>query len=165
MKLEISEHAAGLIGFKGAVYSADAWDPASSNAQDDKEWSGLYIAEDETTAKGYLPDAVATGNAYIHKVGLKENVHIITCLDEGFKAGNINIKQLKEALRDNNIPVDDNELLMPTLGKLKFLFKCYNNEEGSLEIIVPNSMCNYIYMQDYKKCELKNYEVLYCHTF
>jgi hypothetical protein len=164
MKITIGTLAAGLIGFKGASYSADAWNPVvyAGNAGNDQDWSGLYIAAEESTAQGYLPDAVGNGCAYIHQVSLTRNVDMITCLDESFKTGNINMGSLKEALRENSIPVGNDELLMPRLGKLGYVFRCYNSEEGAIEIIVPNSMLDRIQMYKYKMCEMKNYAVLYC---
>lgn len=164
MKITIGTLAAGLIGFKGASYSADAWNPVvyAGNAGNNQEWSGLYIAAEENTAQGYLPDTVGNGYAYIHRVGLSGDLDLITCLDESFKTGNINMDLLKETLRDNNIRVENDAPLMPALGKLGYAFKCYNNEEGAIEIIIPNNMLDRIQMYKYKMCEMKNYEVLYC---
>lgn len=168
MKVAIGVLPAGFIGYKGASYTAEAWSPVTyaDNTEDNKDWSGLYIAAEEDTAKGYLPDMVenGSGDTYIHKVGLIADTKVVTCLDPDFQTGNINMNSLKTALRNEGITVEDHELLIPRLGKLGYLFKCYNNEEGEFEIIVPNSMVKkgIIQMHAYKKCEIKNYEIREC---
>ncbi|MFG6105623.1 hypothetical protein U2F10_25470 [Leptothoe sp. EHU-05/26/07-4] len=164
MKIELSK-LSGLIGYKGASYKS--WDASyyKSEAKNDADWSGLYIALDENVAQGYLPDMVPSpgnGKAYIHKVSLDEKVNLITCLDDSFKTGKIDIDALKSALSGQGIVVKKNEKIIPKLGKLGYLFKCFNNEEGAIEIIVPNNMVDKISMSKYKECQLKNYTVQNC---
>lgn len=168
MDIKLTELSPGFLGYKGASYTADAWNPKiyGEEANNDKDWSGLYIAAEESTAKGYLPDMVENGCGltYIHKANLLTEVKLITCLDESFKTGDININTLKESLRAKGISVQDYDLLMPKLGELGYLFKCYNNEESEIEIIVPNSLVENIQMCKYKICELKQYEIINCST-
>lgn len=167
MEVKIGKLAIGFIGYKGAGYTK--WDSAfyMKNSTSDKDWSGLYIAADNDTAKGYLPDAVpedANGNGivYIHKAEVTEEVNLITCMDESFKTGEIDMDALRSALDKNDVKVNDKELVMTKLGELGYFFKCYNNEDGAIEIIVPNSMADKITMSPFKQCELKNYEVSKC---
>jgi hypothetical protein len=164
MNIEIEDLTEGFIGYKAASY--EVWNPETyrDHAANDKEWSGLYVAPLESTASGYLVDMVQGGEgiAYIHKVELSEDTRVIVCLDEGFKTGNINMAELKESLRNAGVDVQDDQLLMPRLGALNYFFKCYNNEEGDLEIIVPNVMTDRILMPNYKRCTINDYKVESC---
>ncbi len=167
MNIETGELNIGFVGYKAASYKV--WDSAIylQSAKNDKEWSGLYIAEAENTACGYLPDMVGdsgTGTTYIHNAQLTENVNLVICLDDSFKTGDIDMDALKLALSEKGIDVQNDQLLMPRLGELGYFFKCYNNEEGAIEIIAPNVMTDKITMSEYKKCEIKNYEIESCQT-
>lgn len=167
MNISLGSINGGFIGYKAASY--ENWDSTiyQKNSDNGNEWSGLYIAEEESTACGYLPDMVGDGGsgiAYIHKVDLNENVNIVICLDDSFRTGEIDMDALKKALREKGLDVQDNQLLMPRLGELGYFFKCYNNDEGAIEIIVPNVMADKITMPNFKKCKVKNYETEYCES-
>ncbi|NER39332.1 MAG: hypothetical protein F6J93_36195 [Oscillatoria sp. SIO1A7] len=146
MKIEISVLSAGEIGYKASSYSADNWDHSKFSEESKKEqerkteeerkkedenWPGLYIAEVEDVAEGYLYNYIDKGKkkddkddktAYINKVVLTKDVNLITCLDESFKTGNIDMNALKKALCEKEIPVEDGDLLMPKLGELQYFF-------------------------------------------
>jgi hypothetical protein len=149
----------GQIGFKSAGY--ETWNSVTyvNTAKNDQDWSGLYVAVVEDTAKGYLPDMVESGagTAYIHKVILSEAVKMIVCMDDGFKTGSYDMGALKLALAAKHVAVDTGDLLMPKLGQLGYLFKCYNNEDGAIEIIVPNNMVGKLVMNRYKKVKISGY--------
>lgn len=159
MDLEIKEFKE-LEGYKATSY--ERWDPAQYDGDDTKDWSGLYIAEIESTAQGYLPDTVKSGFAFIHKVSLINKMKLIICLDDSFKTGDIDIDTLKKSLRANDIDVQGNHLLIPRLGELGYAFMCYNNMEGDKEIIIPNTLVENIKMSLYKKCKLTDYVVESC---
>ena len=152
-----------FIGFKSTSFQA--WDASvyAKSVNDQYDWSGLYIAEKQETAEGYIPDMVSAdgrGIAYLQKVQLIAATNIIIFYDYGFKTGDIDTEKVKRNLRDHGIEVKSNELLIPALGKLGYLFKCYNNEEGEMEIIIPNSLINKVSMVPYKQVELKNFEII-----
>ena len=163
-KYTIEELSEGFIGYKGASY--ERWNPEvyKEDAKNDTDWSGLYIAELEKITEGYLPDMVPGGNgtAYIHKVGINTKVNLITCYEDSFKTGNIDINTLKSELRNLGVGIQDGDFLMPKLGQLGYFFKCYNNEEGDFEIIIPNNMVDIVTMSQYKECEMQNYEIKGC---
>ena len=165
LDIEIGTLSKGCIGFKGAGYKV--WDSTKyiDEANNNGEWSGLYVAQTEATAEGYLPDMVqppGNGTVYIHNVNLTNDLKLITCLDDSFKTGNIDMTALKTALRQQGIDVAEDELLMPKLGKLGYAFKCYNNEEGAIEIIIPNMLAGNIEMTQYKECVMKGYILQKC---
>ncbi|WP_407353112.1 hypothetical protein [Luteimonas sp. R10] len=161
MKVTISKLSAGSIGFKAASYAK--WDPQLfiDTAPNDENWSGLYVAEDEDVAAGYLVDCVAGGNgaAYIHEVDVSCEVPLLVCMDEAFKGGvdGIDMDALRVAVREVGVQIADGPF-MPALGALGYFFRCYNNEDGATEIIVPVPLAGEIAMRDYKECTLRNYE-------
>lgn len=142
--ISIIENQLDIKGFK--AFESNIWDVVEykKNMTNNKDWSGFYIAEEKSIAKGYLPDAIkdkkGNGLAHIHKVQLNRDVKIILCLDEGLKTGKIDPANVKRALREKGIDVKDEEPLIPRLGELGYLFKCYNNKDGDFEIIIPNNM-------------------------
>lgn len=165
MNVQVGQLPIGNLGYKAASFQA--WDAAiyQQNAGNDADWSGLYIAEVEATAKGYLPDYAGDngdGVGYIHRASLTQELQLITCLDESFKRGDIDMPALKQAIRDKGIQVADDELLIPKLGQLGYCFRCYNNEEGAIEVIVPNSLAQHIAMNAIQRCTIKQYEVQSC---
>lgn len=167
MEIEIGQLPNGSLGFKAAIFQS--WDSSiyQQNAGNDADWSGLYIAEKESTAHGYLPDYAdkhGNGTGYIHRVSLNQNLNLITCLDESFKRGDINMPALKKAIRDKGIQVADDQLLLPRLGQLGYCFRCYNNEEGDIEVIVPNALAKYVSMTAFKSCSIQQYEVQSCQS-
>lgn len=165
MNIEIGAINKGAIGFKGAKYQQ--WDANTyiQNANNDSDWAGLYIANDESMCRGYLPDyADKSGNGvgFIHMVRLIQNMSMISCFDESFKRGNVNIPSLKKALRDKGVDVQDSDYLMPKLGQLGYMFRCYNNEDDEVELIIPNLLVGAIEMEATQKCVIKGYEVKSC---
>lgn len=165
MDIQIGQLPIGAIGYKAANY--EVWNAATyqQNAGNDSDWSGLYIAEAESTAHGYLPDYAGedgNGVGYIHRASVTNNLLLITCLDESFKRGDIDVPALKQALRDAGIAVADEQLLIPRLGELGYCFRCYNNEEGDIEVIVPNSLAQHIAMTAIKCCTIRAYAVQSC---
>ena len=142
--ISIIDNQLDIRGFK--AFESNNWDVGEykKNMSNNNDWSGFYIAAEKSTAKGYLPDLIkdkkGNGFAHIHKVQLNRDVKIILCLEESFKTGKIDIATLKRTLREKGIDVKDEEPLIPRLGELGYLFKCYNNEDGDFEIIIPNNM-------------------------
>ena len=62
------------------------------------------------------------------------------------------LNEIKEALRRIEIPVADSDLLIPTLARYRFYFKCYNNEDSNdMEIIIPNDLVDNVALQSYKQ--------------
>lgn len=165
MDIEIGQLSIGEIGYKAANF--DVWNAAiyQQSAGNDADWSGLYIAEAESTAQGYLPDYAGqdgSGVGYIHRVSVTSDLPLITCLDESFKHGDIDVPALKQALRNAGVAVADDQLLIPRLGQLGYCFRCYNNEEGDIEVIVPNSLAQHIAMNSIKRCTIQAYIVQNC---
>ena len=146
------------IGYKASTYKV--WDSAvfQNSSSNDKEWSGLYIAEVEDTAKGYLPDTVestgGTGTAYIHRVSLATDVSVVDVDDEGFKTGDISLPTLKSILRTKGVDVEDKDLLMPKLGELGYCMRCPHDVEGGIEIIVPRALADKVIMTGYKSVQM-----------
>jgi len=156
----MSTIAFGFIGFKATDFAA--WDSLDyiSKHRDQGEWTGLYIAEDEATAKGYLSDKInnsGNGIAYLHKVSVIRPGKLITCLDQSFKTGNIDIPALKQAMRDKGINVEDTDKLTEKLGQLGYYFRCFNNEDGAIEMIIPVELVTNVDMQLYKTCIAKSF--------
>lgn len=165
MDIEIGELSTGDIGYKAASF--EVWNAVTyqQNAGNDADWSGLYIAEAEATARGYLPDYAGqdgNGVGYIHRASLTADLPMITCLDDSFKLGDIDMSALKLALRNAGIAVADDQLLIPRLGQLGYCFRCYNNEDGDIEVIVPNSLAQQIAMTAIKRCTIHGYAVQSC---
>ena len=150
------------IGYKASAYKV--WDSAvfQNTSSNDKEWSGLYIAEVEDTAKGYLGDALestgGTGTAYIHKVSLATDVPVVDVDDDGFKTGDISLPTLKSILRNKGLDVQDKDLLMPKLGELGYCMRCPHDAEGGIEIIVPRALADKVIMTGYKSVQMVGYE-------
>lgn len=165
MDIQIGQLVPGNIGYKAASFQV--WDAAvyQHNAGNDSDWSGLYIAEQEATARGYLPDYAGedgNGIGYIHRVSITQDLPLITCLDDSFKHGDIDMPALKQALRDAGIAVADDQQLIPRLGQLGYCFRCYNNEDGDIEVIVPNSMAQNVAMLAIRRCVIQQYAVQNC---
>lgn len=148
MKIKIITLKEGFIGYKSAKEKLWNYDVFKKSYELKNDWSGLYIAEDEELAKGYLnnylvvEDGVIKGDqmAYIHKVYLEKSVKIIICNEEGFKTGDRDEKKLKSALSELKIKINEDDKLIQRLAERGYLFNCYNNEEGKREIIVGSDM-------------------------
>lgn len=67
---------------------------------------------------------------------------------------------LKESLRTKSVDVEDSDLLMVKLGTSGYAFS--NNEEGAIEVIIPNNLVVDIGMEKYKQCVLKRHIVQSC---
>ncbi|OEH18401.1 hypothetical protein AN696_0226590 [Enterobacter asburiae] len=106
-----------------------------------------------------MPDCVdnqGNGTAYLNIVNINTPARIIVCHDERFKSPTQDksalLKELKEALRRMKIPFADSDLLIPTLARFQFYFKCYNNEDSNdMEIIIPNDLVDNVTLQSYKQ--------------
>ncbi len=164
MIIKIGKLDTGFIGYKAASYKIWNAETYQKQTKNDKEWSGLYIVEEEHTARAFLPDMVkmGEGTAYIHTVTLLGKVKLITCLDERLKTGSADLNALKEALRQKDIDIENDQLLIPRLGELGYFFQCYNNEEGTVEIIAPVSLTADIEMSLYEHCDIEHYDVSSC---
>lgn len=164
MDISTSDLAVGWIGIKCAAFHTWNAQTYETNATNRDDWSGLYVALNEDTAKGYAPNMVehGHGDVYLHNVSLTTSTRLITGLDESFKTGHIDMTAVKTALRTAGIDVGNDQLLIPRLGELGYFFKCYNNEEGDMEVIVPNNMASRLTMSAYKKCSLNLYEITGC---
>lgn len=163
MDVTLSQLSQGLIGYKSAAYAQWNAPLFQSSAPNDADWSGLYVAESESVAEGYVPDLAdektGSGTGYVHKVGLTKGLPLINCLDEKFKDGSLgpaDMAALRAAVRAQGVAVDDGPF-MPSLGALGYCFRCYNNEEGGVEVIVPVVLTGNVIMQPYKRCTIKNY--------
>ena len=173
--IEIKTLAKGFIGYKAAGY-AD-WDPQkilSNPDADSGTWSGLYVAKDIETAKGYLQDALpesGTGTSYLYGVHLLEDQKMISCEDriigDGAIDGSFKADFVRTHLHHAGIDIAG-KLLMPALGSLGFFLECYHNDE-SKEIIVPNKLCRsvvlmkmatYKYQGWDKKSKVKNTQLI-----
>ncbi|WP_223670416.1 hypothetical protein [Kangiella shandongensis] len=165
MNIEIGTIDLGAVGFKAAKYRE--WDANTymQGATNDSDWAGLYIANNEAVCCGYLPDYAdrsGNGTGYIHKVRLAQDMPIISCFDESFKRGNVDIPALKKALRDKGVTVQNTDYLMPKLGQLGYVFRCYNNEDSEIELIIPNLLADTVEMEAVQECAIKSYEVQRC---
>ncbi|EPF0316845.1 hypothetical protein [Enterobacter chuandaensis] len=161
MELKTECLPAGVLGFKACKFKAKEWDPTKyrKETKNDEEWSGFYVGSTETLTLGYMPDCTdkqGNGTAYLNIVNINTPARIIVCHDERFKSPTQDkpalLKELKEALRRMEIPVADSDLLIPTLARYRFYFKCYNNEDSNdMEIIIPNDLVDNITLQSYKQ--------------
>ncbi|ELW9469132.1 hypothetical protein [Enterobacter asburiae] len=161
MELKTECLPAGVLGYKACTYKAKDWDSTKyrNESKNDEEWSGFYVGSTETLTLGYMPDCVdnqGNGTAYLNIVNINTPARIIVCHDERFKSPTQDksalLKELKEALRRMKIPFADSDLLIPTLARFQFYFKCYNNEDSNdMEIIIPNDLVDNVTLQSYKQ--------------
>ncbi|WP_370976797.1 hypothetical protein [Enterobacter roggenkampii] len=161
MELKTECLPAGVLGYKACKYKAKDWDSTKyrSEATNNDEWSGFYTGSTETLTFGYMPDCTdnqGNGTAYLNIVNITTPARIIVCQDERFKSPEQDktalLNEIKEALRRIEIPVADSDLLIPTLARYRFYFKCYNNEDSNdMEIIIPNDLVDNVALQSYKQ--------------
>jgi hypothetical protein len=157
MKINISKIQQGFIGYK-ATYADRKEQKKYDTSHKNPNWTGMCIANKEKTAEGYLVEYIdektGNGTACIKKINLKNEVKLVTCLHERFKSGEKItelIPDIKEALRFYEIDVRDEQNLIPRLGELGYFFKCYNNDNEDMEIIIPENMISTVELIDYKK--------------
>ncbi|HID9298866.1 TPA: hypothetical protein ACXE5H_000381 [Enterobacter chengduensis] len=166
MELKTECLPAGVLGYKACIFRAKDWDSTKyrNETKNDAEWSGFYVGSTETLTLGYMPDCAdkaGNGMAYLNIVNISEPARIIVCHDERLKSPAQDktalLKEIKEALRRIEIPVADSDLLIPTLARYRFYFKCFNNEESNdMEIIIPNGLVGNVTLQSYKQQKFIN---------
>jgi hypothetical protein len=162
--MDVIELPDGVIGFKCTPYptwNAEAFDDqiTPDSPAWKKDWAGLYVAVTEDTALGYAPDYLddsGNGTVYIQQVSIVHpdipNVQIIDLQDDKLKKGipqndqESYMASLKGAIKQAGINIDTNSPLMAELGRLNMLLRCYNNEDGDKEIIVPTLLTPHISM-------------------
>ncbi len=135
VKIEVLKK--GSIGYK--AIEDQKWNPKNHKLTNDKEWSAFYVAETKNHAEQNAED-----KTYIQEVCFcpKVDLKVIEYLDPEFGKGTIGedekAKMVKSRLKEEfNINIGERQKLMPTLGELGFLFKCY--EQGmNMETAIPN---------------------------
>ncbi|WP_395278143.1 hypothetical protein V1580_04475 [Enterobacter bugandensis] len=161
MELKTEYFPAGVLGYKACKYKAKDWNSTKylNETKNDAEWSGFYVSSTETLTLGYMSDCADTlgnGMAYLNIVNIHTPARVIVCHDERFKSPTHDkselLRELKEAMRRMEIPVADNDFLIPTLSRYRFYFKCYNNEySNDMEIIIPNDLVDNVTLKSYKQ--------------
>lgn len=162
--IEIKTLAKGFIGYKAAGY-AD-WNPQIilDTATDSGEWSGLYVAPAVEIAKGYLVDSlpgsgpnVGAGTSYLYGVHLIKDQMIICCSDRCL--ADIGGSEVAKAIHVKGLLLGKFNMkiagpLIPGLGAKGYFFQGFHDEEGGLEIIIPNALCRSVALM---KIETYNY--------
>jgi len=183
MEIKLNQLMRGVIGYR--ISAKPTWNGASTANGGEKnwDWDGVYIAASEETAIGYAPDKVKSkipsvsfleegeeapvktvkngnGIAFLQKVSLIDaSFPLIDATGKCFETGNIDIPEVKQKLRAQNVAVDNDQLLMKRLGVLGYFFRCPNNESGGVEIIIPKVLATHVSMECTKKITVKNYVV------
>jgi hypothetical protein len=153
MTIRIENLRKGSIGYKMSNFAV--WSPYVNltTAQDDKDWSGIYLAPDRSVAEGYgsdYLDATGAGSANMHRVLLLQDMKMVVCDDPKLGDGSM-AEQDKTALVKAQLASDasiklDARPLIPSLGRLGYVYKGYHDDEGNWEIIVPNRLSAFLSM-------------------
>lgn len=152
MAIIIDQLRMGRIGFKMAKY--DRWCPFTNmtTADDSGQWAGLYISPTAEMSMGYAQDCLdentGNGNAYLHIAHLLRDLNVLICDDPALGVGDTPGDQKARIVKNQlppNIVVGDAPLI-PSLGRLGYAFKSYHDQEGNMEIIIPNKLSAFVWM-------------------
>ncbi|MCX5463307.1 hypothetical protein [Alcaligenes parafaecalis] len=123
------------------------------------DWAGFYVAEDRTTAEGYLPDSLpknGTGDAYINLIYIEAST--VNNFDgKGKKTQFVDItgseiadpgvpqkekaRLVKKALSDIGIQIPESKPLIETLGLQGYIYRGPHTAT-ELEVIIPFNFIN-----------------------
>jgi len=147
MTIRVETLSKGLLGYKSSGYGT--WDSSAYrvNADDSKDWSGLYVSPTRKLAKGYLTDSLnsttGSGTAYLLEVHLLEAVNLLVCDDKRLGDDKIDADTKKKYVLQqlpSSIKVNEDGLLIPQLGQAGYFFKGFHDADD-MELIVPNCIC------------------------
>jgi hypothetical protein len=135
------------------------------------DWSAFYTCLDFETAEGYLvnrlpDDGKGNGTVYMHKIFLTKDVRVIVCKDIGFQDGsykdNGTVSKIKKELRaSHEIKIEDEDPLLPTLGKNNYVFRCFHDKDGTEELVIPHILKpEFLRYEVIQKYEFKFYRVI-----
>ncbi|MCL7998595.1 hypothetical protein M8994_10100 [Brucella sp. 21LCYQ03] len=116
-----------------------------------KHWSGIYLAKDRKTSYGYRFDY---DHAYGHLVQILHKMNVVICsgsyLESGGNSGDDKARGIIDIL-PNDIKryfKSERDLLIPTLGKLGYCYQGPADEEGGIEVIIPEALAIFVYMRN-----------------
>lgn len=163
MAIHIETLPKGLIGYKASGY--ETWNSSAYqlNADDSKDWSGLYVSLTRKLAKGYrydyLDESTGGGTVYLHEVHLLENMNLLVCDDKKIGDGTIDANTKKKLVIQQlpqGIKVNEDGLLLPQLGQAGYLFKGFHDPDD-MELIVPNRLCSKVNLIKHVTYKFKNW--------
>ena len=112
------------------------------------DWSAFYTCLDYPTAEGYLvnrlpEDGKGNGTVYMHKIFSTKPLQIVVCSDKGFQDGsykhNGTVERIKRELKEvHGLNIELGDSLLPRLGELGFMFRCFHDKDGTEEIVIPH---------------------------
>lgn len=162
MAVTVSVLRKGLIGYKVSGYETFDGKLAMSGA-DNQEWSGLYVAESRSVARGYrmdvLDESTGSGTAYFHEVHLLEDMKVLVCDDKEFASGAKSGDEKADIARQQigTQAAVGTALLMPRLGELGFAWKGLH-DGSDFEIVIPLKLCSKVVMMKAKTYTYKGFE-------
>jgi hypothetical protein len=138
----------GHIGFKVSNYQNFDYKCTWRTPIDvTKPWAGFYIGTTEDVADGYKDDYQ---HPYRHAVTLLQDLDIIICtgpeLANSQIPGMAKAEMVTEALPDDlkDAVRKQNKPLMDALGELGFCYQGPHDDEGGIEIVIPNKLTHLV---------------------
>ncbi|MGG5218847.1 MULTISPECIES: hypothetical protein [Rahnella] len=142
----------GHIGFKVAAYQQlDHMRTLHSSFPREADWAGFYVAKTKNVAAGYRVDYQ---HPYGHTVTLIHDMKVLICKGPelenssitGFAKARMIIDALPEDMKTSVIKL--NSPLIPALGRLGFCYQGPHDDEGGIEIIIPNRLIAFVAMHE-----------------
>ncbi|MEY4474754.1 MAG: hypothetical protein RL248_521 [Pseudomonadota bacterium] len=142
----------GHIGYKVAPYQRlDHLRVLHLSFNTEDHWAGIYVAKTINVASGYRCDYK---HPYGHTVDLLHNMKVLICEGHELRNGSISGADKAKMIIDA-LPLDiktyiqsQNRTLIPSLGALGFCYQGPHDNEGGIEIIIPNRLVSFVSMHE-----------------
>lgn len=105
----------------------------------------------------------------MHEIYLKRDLKVIHCIDPSFKDGSYKIKGVTDEIKSHlnkefNIPITNDDALLPRLGELNYGFQCFHDTDSTEEIVIPHTLkTDYLDYKPYCKYTFEKYEIVSKH--